>query len=1198
MSQNYIPTKWEDNRTVGTASVMNNMEKGIKDAHDRIDGVDSQIKDTAKKTSIEDGKLYLLKSDGTKIDEGTELGCGEVDLSNYVTKEVGNANQITFSDGKTFQEKLDAGELKGDPGTGGVTGSTIYEISLDEWGITNGFLDERAYTLNADGRTYKAKYTNAEYLVAHNNRVGLQNALNYAANNGYTTAVLPKHSEIFFCWELSNANADSYAYQETQIKIPSELTFDMNYSSFKIIFDSFNQNPYDLSQHSDSYPVHNLHGNFLSFSNTHNSKIANGTIIGCRFERAFIDDTEHKIDYGCGIVIEHSSYRTTIENMDVSGFMADGIGATSNHADVLQGNNKVYCPAFSFNGYINSSGVLTELAGTYTTDYLDISQWTAEEGVFRVNIGYATHLETYNQELYISFFDANKNFILSSKERMLQNILIPKKACYIRLTAEKEEPGLTLGFTKTFQFTPMIPEFCTISNCKIHENHRGGISNVINNTVIEKCKIYNNGQGVYEGVPPFHDTTRYAINCEDYVTLKLTVRDCYIANHYHGILYTGNNLTVSNNIFYKCSGRSVALYHCENAYIHNNSFINTGNIAEGLKRTYRTRSCFVDSNRFINSGIELECENMNAHVVNNTFKGWCTYKVLVDDLYTRDLIYDYYNPDSHTTVSLINVKAEGLKDAKINFHEKINAPGKLYLSTDENTQNLEIINKSGVMGNTIICKNFYNTVLDKMYIGESYTDNVSTNVFKNVVLNDTELRYGAVYNAESTLNLTVYDSIFNVEEAAYLLGLFFLNDSKTKTVNITFDSCDFNIKSSSVNCVINYIYLNSTITGTINFNNCRFNNILNTEAKYIVGGNTPSASSNLTINVTNSVFSGSWKYSTISNTYFKFKNDGSSIADNSTICVSSTSGSTGSGSTGSTGGTCTCDTTAIENKIGTLSSLQTNVKTNLVSAINENHSRIVALESNAGNSSGSGNSGTTITDEQIGTAISDYLSKHPIEGATKSRWYGKSWLLVGDSISTEGGPYAPKGYGTYVANNLGLVKTNISVSGRTLKDAYDWINNTTTQYDLITIMMGTNDVPFCGVLGDNSSKDNTTIAGRVDMLIKLVRAKFPNAILAFFTPINRTKIENGVVTGNNSDGYYVGTVGNITYDQVDKVIRDKCALHNVPCLSLLNAIDPRTQELRTKYFMSATDGTHPNELGHAKFIAPLVNDFLEKIAPF
>ena len=65
MSQNYIPTKWEDNKTVGTASVMNNMERGIEDAHARVSEVNSQIKEVAKKTIIENGKLYLLKEDGT-----------------------------------------------------------------------------------------------------------------------------------------------------------------------------------------------------------------------------------------------------------------------------------------------------------------------------------------------------------------------------------------------------------------------------------------------------------------------------------------------------------------------------------------------------------------------------------------------------------------------------------------------------------------------------------------------------------------------------------------------------------------------------------------------------------------------------------------------------------------------------------------------------------------------------------------------------------------------------------------------------------------------------------------------------------------------------------------------------------------------------------------------------------------------------
>ena len=49
-------------------------------------------------------------------------GSGSVDLSGYVTKETGNANQITFADGQTFQAKLDNGTLKGDKGDQGLPG--------------------------------------------------------------------------------------------------------------------------------------------------------------------------------------------------------------------------------------------------------------------------------------------------------------------------------------------------------------------------------------------------------------------------------------------------------------------------------------------------------------------------------------------------------------------------------------------------------------------------------------------------------------------------------------------------------------------------------------------------------------------------------------------------------------------------------------------------------------------------------------------------------------------------------------------------------------------------------------------------------------------------------------------------------------------------------------------------------------------
>lgn len=50
-------------------------------------------------------------------------GGGNIDLTDsYVSKVIGNADQITFSDGQTFQSKLDNGTLKGPKGDTGERG--------------------------------------------------------------------------------------------------------------------------------------------------------------------------------------------------------------------------------------------------------------------------------------------------------------------------------------------------------------------------------------------------------------------------------------------------------------------------------------------------------------------------------------------------------------------------------------------------------------------------------------------------------------------------------------------------------------------------------------------------------------------------------------------------------------------------------------------------------------------------------------------------------------------------------------------------------------------------------------------------------------------------------------------------------------------------------------------------------------------
>ena len=75
-----------------------------------------------KTSQLENDNDYATITQVNQAITNAQLGGGEVDLSGYVTKETGNANQITFADGQTFQAKLDAGTLKGEKGDQGEQG--------------------------------------------------------------------------------------------------------------------------------------------------------------------------------------------------------------------------------------------------------------------------------------------------------------------------------------------------------------------------------------------------------------------------------------------------------------------------------------------------------------------------------------------------------------------------------------------------------------------------------------------------------------------------------------------------------------------------------------------------------------------------------------------------------------------------------------------------------------------------------------------------------------------------------------------------------------------------------------------------------------------------------------------------------------------------------------------------------------------
>ena len=82
----------------------------------------------------------------------SQVGGGEVDLSGYVTKETGNANQITFADGQTFQAKLDNGTLKGEKGDKGERGEQGIKGDKGDKGDTGA--DGLTTAISVNGNTY------------------------------------------------------------------------------------------------------------------------------------------------------------------------------------------------------------------------------------------------------------------------------------------------------------------------------------------------------------------------------------------------------------------------------------------------------------------------------------------------------------------------------------------------------------------------------------------------------------------------------------------------------------------------------------------------------------------------------------------------------------------------------------------------------------------------------------------------------------------------------------------------------------------------------------------------------------------------------------------------------------------------------------------------------------------------------------
>lgn len=199
-----------------------------------------------------------------------------------------------------------------------------------------------------------------------------------------------------------------------------------------------------------------------------------------------------------------------------------------------------------------------------------------------------------------------------------------------------------------------------------------------------------------------------------------------------------------------------------------------------------------------------------------------------------------------------------------------------------------------------------------------------------------------------------------------------------------------------------------------------------------------------------------------------------------------------------------------------------------------------------------------------------------------SKWAGKKWNVIGDSITERNIIKSTKNYQDYISDKIGCVVNNYGISGtgwRTPSSGgalaiYNRIATTDSTADLITVFAGTNDygetgVPFVlGALGDTTT---ATFYGTLDNVLNQLITKYPIKAIAVFTPL-----PDGGMWG--AKGYTMQSIADAIIQVANK--------YSIPVLDLfrINNLNINNTFAKDYYFkdVNSVITIHPNDAGHIK----------------
>ncbi|WP_186445882.1 SGNH/GDSL hydrolase family protein [Paenibacillus cremeus] len=200
---------------------------------------------------------------------------------------------------------------------------------------------------------------------------------------------------------------------------------------------------------------------------------------------------------------------------------------------------------------------------------------------------------------------------------------------------------------------------------------------------------------------------------------------------------------------------------------------------------------------------------------------------------------------------------------------------------------------------------------------------------------------------------------------------------------------------------------------------------------------------------------------------------------------------------------------------------------------------------------------------------------------SRSRWEGKGWGTLGDSITAAGGyqPLVQAALGFSEVINYAVSGCPMTAGGDRDYGATTHVGRTIAEYlDCVTVFAGVNDFRLDKPIGDIGMTDIHTFYGAYRGMIEHILTRNPRCRLSLWTPLHRDK--------DGYDIFYTNAAGHRLSDYVEAII-GLGRMYALPVLDLyaLSGLN----KLTLPHFTS--DGLHPNEAGHRR-IADVAIPFL------